>query len=304
MLGTAVEQIHLGAPFGSRGSYGTGAARSANRFEGTACPPNERVVSRGSDYRAAAYIGGPTNFPYVYCSPIPAAAPAPPPPPPQITVQTTVSPTMQTQISPQISPVFAQMQDSPGSQQSGAPTQYQPGGMTAEGGGTGDSGAMLEFLRMQSEQEAVRRREDAAARERERQDRLAREAAQLQYDRDRQAQIDAQQLQYQRELQAQQNEMQRIDQERRAAEQAGRDEEAAALQAQYELQQQEWEKTKATPPQLVQTGVMPGRQMLPADGPGEMPAEAGPGLPVPLIVAAVAAVAVGGYFYATKGKKR
>jgi len=48
---------------------------------------------------------------------------------------TAVSPTFQTQISPQISPVFSQMQASPGATQAATTTQYQPGGMSAEGGG-------------------------------------------------------------------------------------------------------------------------------------------------------------------------
>lgn len=47
---------------------------------------------------------------------------------------TAVSPVIQTAISPQISPVFSQMQASPGGVQAGTTTQYQPGGMFAEGG--------------------------------------------------------------------------------------------------------------------------------------------------------------------------
>jgi len=45
-----------------------------------------------------------------------------------------VSPTFQTQISPQISPVFTQLQDSAGATTAATTTQYQPGGMSAEGG--------------------------------------------------------------------------------------------------------------------------------------------------------------------------
>lgn len=49
---------------------------------------------------------------------------------------TTVSPTIQAQISPQISPVMSQVQSSPGATVSASPTQYMPGGQTAEGGGS------------------------------------------------------------------------------------------------------------------------------------------------------------------------
>jgi len=54
---------------------------------------------------------------------------------------TTVSPTIQASISPQISPVMTQMQASPGASVTASPLQYQPGGQSAAGGGTGAGAA-------------------------------------------------------------------------------------------------------------------------------------------------------------------
>lgn len=54
--------------------------------------------------------------------------------PRQPSAVSTVSPTFQTQISPMISPVFTQLQASPGATVGANPTQYMPGGMSAEQG--------------------------------------------------------------------------------------------------------------------------------------------------------------------------
>lgn len=59
--------------------------------------------------------------------------------PRQPSAVTTVSPTIQTAINPQISPVMTQLQDSAGATVGANPTQYMPGGMSAEGGGSGVS---------------------------------------------------------------------------------------------------------------------------------------------------------------------
>ena len=49
---------------------------------------------------------------------------------------TTVSPSIQTQVSPQISPTMVQQQSSPGASVGSAPTQFMPGGQSAETGTT------------------------------------------------------------------------------------------------------------------------------------------------------------------------
>lgn len=276
MLGRAVEEMSLGV-----GVRQTGQAQKFS-YPDNRCPPGYRQTGAGSDAPPRGY--SPPWGSFVMCKPQPQnLAPAPVAPAPQINVQTTVSPTLQTDISPQISPIFAQMQDSPGSQQAATTAQTKPGGMTAKGGGTTsgdtpDNSAMMEFLRMQAEQDAARRFDDSASRERERQDRMAAEQRQS----------------------AQAAELQRIEQERRDAEAAGRSEQAAALQAQYEAQQREWAATQSQPGEFV--SVAPG--MVPLIGTGEPmstpdAALIKPGLPMPLIVAAVAALVVGGYFYAT-----
>lgn len=79
---------------------------------------------------ASAFTGGGTK-------PAPNGGPAPGGPTTGIQqpgTVTAISPTIQTEISPQISPVFSQMQDSPYAVQAATTTQYQPGGMYAEGG--------------------------------------------------------------------------------------------------------------------------------------------------------------------------
>ncbi len=266
--------------------YGAGAERQANRYEGTSsCPPGQVVVSHGSTPIRAAYIGAPTTSPFVYCKPQPVYRPAPAPAPVAgPTYTTTISPVLQTEVSPMISPVFQQVQDSPGATQAGAPTMVAPGGMEAEGGSAGNgSAAMLEFMRLQSEQDAARRADEAAAREVERRDAVAREDA-----------YRKQQLDFQREQAA-------LQADRQAAIDAGAADEAARLTAQYEAAQAEWETTRATPGGFVSTAVMPGREMIGPEVPAPMPLEK-PGLPMPLIVGLGAAVLVGGYFLATQKK--
>lgn len=287
------------------GARSAGSTRTANLYEGTSsCPAGQSVVERGSKPIRAAFIGAPTSEPFVYCRPIERAAPAPAPVYEAPVYTTTISPVIQTEVSPMISPVFAQMQASPGAVQAGTPTMVSPGGMEATGGGPGPTGApapdtaMMDFLRQQEERDAARRAEDAATRERERQDLLAREQRELEYRREQDA--------YALQLQQQQIEMQRLDQERRAAEEAGRTEEAAALQAQYEQQRLEWEQSQATPPQMVSTTtVMPGREMVTAAAaPVTAATTQRPGMPVPLMVALGAAVLLGGIYYANRGRKR
>lgn len=270
---------HLGQWFGSKtGSY-------ANRYEGTsACPAGQTVTARGSTQHAPKFIGGPTSTPWVECKPIPAPAPTPAPAPVAgPTYTTTISPVLQTEISPQISPVFQQVQDSPGSVQAATPTMIAPGGMEAEGGSAGGNGsaAMLEFMRAQSEQDAAQRQADTAAREAERRDREAREYA------FQQAQLDFQ------------REQARLQTERQAAIDAGAAEQAAQLEAQYQAAQTEWETTRATPGGFVSTAVMPGRTMIAPEVPA--PILEGPqNIPIPLVVAGVAVLAIGGYFYMRK----
>ena len=264
--------------------YGAGAERQASRYEGQShCPPGQVVVSHGSTPIRAAYIGAPTTSPFVYCKPQPVYAPAAPAPVAGPVYTTTISPVLQTEVSPMISPVFQQVQDSPGATQAATPTMVAPGGMEAEGGSSGDSGAMMEFLRMQAEQDAARRADEAAAREIERRDAAAREDAY------RQAQLD-----FQREQAA-------LQADRQAAIDAGAADEAARLTAQYEAAQAEWETTRTTPGGFVSTAVMPGRDMIAPEVPAPMPLEK-PGLPMPLIVGLAAAVVVGGYFLATQKK--
>lgn len=306
-----------GFRIGSRSStgagYGTGAARSANRYEGTACPPGEVVVARGADRHAPKYIGGPTSRPYVYCRPLaaPVAAPQQQAPPQPVQITTTVSPVLQTEVSPQISPVFQQTQDSPGAVQAGSPTQFKPGGMEATGGGSAPGGgdAMLEFLRIQSEQDAARRAEESARREQERRDRLAREEREREERRAfEQRQLDLQRQEQERAEAArqQQLEMQRLDQERRDAEAAGRAEEAAALQAQYQASMEEWQRTQAQAPTFVSTAApaVPGLPAPVADAGVMVPPDTGPNWP--LIAGIAAVVLVGGYALTTqtKGRKR
>lgn len=289
MLGAAVAQINAD----NLSQFTSKVTSIANRYEGTsACPAGQEATRRGSTYHAAKYIGGPTSTPWVECKPIPAPVAAPAPVVAGPTYTTTISPVLQTEISPQISPVFQQVQDSPGAVQSATTEMIAPGGMEAEGGGAApaDSGngtqAMLDFMRLQSEQEAQRRAEDAAARELERREQTARDAA------FQQAQLDFQ------------REQARLQQERQAAIDAGDAERAAQIEAQYQAAQTEWEKTRATPGGFVGTSIMPGRQMTAPEvpAPGAIP-QAGPGaLPMPVLIAAGLAVLVGGYFLVTKGK--
>lgn len=296
-------ESHRFDELGIWGSKSTGSTRTANLYEGTSsCPPGQSVVERGSKPIKSAYIGAPTTEPFVYCRPIPQVVAAPPPAP-RINVQTTVSPVLQTEVSPQISPIFAQMQDSPGSQQAATTTQYKPGGMTAEGGGTtgpgggGESAALMELLRVQSEQAAARQMEDTQARNRERRERLARERRDIDYRAEREARDD--------KLRAQELEMRTLDAERRAAEQAGRDEQAEQLRQQYEAQRLEWESTQATPSQLV--SIQPTGRPIPIEVPAPVtelpPTDAKAPIPLPLI-ALGAAVLAGGIYYATKGKRK
>jgi len=278
MMGNAVAEINReflgqfgsksgegGFMIGSRTSRQGTSTRQANLYDGSACPAGQEVVQHVSTPISPAYIGAPTTKASVYCKPIPAPVPRLAPVVTGPTYTTTISPVLQTEISPQISPVFQQVQDSPGSVQAATPTMIAPGGMKAEGGSAAanDSAAMLEFMRLQSEQDAARRQSDAAAREQERREREARQAA-----------IDAE-----------------------------ASEVAARLEAQYQAAQSEWEKTTATPGGFMATpAVMPGREIIVSDGPPVAPLQK-PGLPVPLIVAGVAAIAIGGYFYASKTRK-
>lgn len=287
------------------GMRSAGSTRTANRYEGTACPPGQTVVSRTSEPRSPKFIGDKTSTDVVFCKPIPAAAPAAPAPAPNINVQTTVSPTLQTQISPQISPVFSQMQDSPGSTQAATTAQVQPTDMTAKPGGTGGGGdnALLEYMRFQAEQDAQRRAEETAQREadrrrREDEDRRWREQqSAAQADAQRRADADR----------AEQLRLQQAAEQQRAAEQAERDrqwqEAQAAQQAAYEAALEQ--TPAATPSTFVATpAVMPGREMVGFEEPVPLtaPVEAqatGPNWP--LIIGGV--VIAGGAAYVLTRKK-
>jgi hypothetical protein len=166
-----------------------------------------------------------------------------------------------------------------------------PGGMEAEGGAAvgpgGDSStAMLEFLRMQAEQESAQRAEETRQRELERRETLAREDAFRQ-----------QQLDFQREQAA-------LQQQRQAALDTGAAEEAARLKAEYDIRVSEWEKTQAQPGAFT-SSVMPGREMVlaPSEVPAPVTAPQPTGIPTPLLIAAGALVLVGGIMYARRGKR-
>ena len=173
----------FGRPSGQRpsmmnvGMRSTGQAQKFS-YPDNRCPRGYNQVGAGSDGPPRGY-SAPWGD-YVMCKPAPVAAPVQraPAPASNINVQTTVNPTLQTDISPNIAPIFSQMQDSPGSTQAATTAQVKPGGMTAQPGGTGgDSGAaMLEFMKLQAEQDRQRRQEESAERERERQAQAARDA--------------------------------------------------------------------------------------------------------------------------------
>lgn len=188
------------------GRSGPGPTETANRYEGSSCPPGQSVVRRETEQHAAKFAGGPTRTDYVYCRPSVGAGPGPAPAAArqEVSPTITVSPTFQQQFTPQISPVFQQTQDSPGAQQAATPVQSAPGGQEATGGGSGGSQSeLLEFMRQQeqrraAEEEARRRREDA---------RRAEQAAQQRAEREREqearARAEAEQRRRQAELEQQ-----------------------------------------------------------------------------------------------------
>ncbi len=275
------------------GSRSAGSTSTANLYEGTsACPPGQTVVERGEKPIRAAYIGAPTSEPFVYCRPIEQrAAPVQAAPVYQAPVYTTtISPVLQTEISPMISPVFQQTQASPGAVQAATPTMIAPGGMEAEGGGVApgaDGGAaMLEFMAQQAEQDRAQRAEETRLREQERRERAAADAAYRQ-----------EQLDFQREQAT-------LQQQRQAALDAQNVEEAARLQAEYDIRVSEWEQTKATPGMYTST-MMPGREMVvaPSEVPAPITSPQPTGIPTPLLLAAGALVVVGGIMYARRGKR-
>ena len=191
-------------------SYGAGAERQANRYDGTSsCPAGQQVVSHGSTQHAAKYIGGPTSTPYVYCKPIPAAAPVAAPVAPAPRYITTISPTFQQAFTPQISPTIQVTADSPGAQVSSATQQTAPGGQQAEGGSSGGGADLDAIAQLLAEQREFQAAAEARQLEQQMYERARSEerAAADRRERDR--------IEYERELALEDEERARLEDEKR-----------------------------------------------------------------------------------------
>jgi len=158
---------HLG-----QGDTGNRFMLYAEKGRRVRCPP-------GTTQESSGRMG--TGQQYVQCWRPPAFAP---PATTRITYEaprTTVSPVIQAQVSPQISPVLTQAQASPGAAFQASPTQTQPGGQTAAGGGgmtAADVSRMLAEQRQADETRRVREMQALQQTMVERQNLLDRMAAQ------------------------------------------------------------------------------------------------------------------------------
>lgn len=303
--------MYLGRSFGSRGSAPAAGGFSSSTtgepqkfsYPNNQCPAGYQQTGSGADRPPQGYSSPWGN--YVLCRPgsQPSGPVAPAPAPAPITnITTTVSPVIQNEASPQISPVTNIVQDSPGSTQTSTPAQISQGGQSADTGGGGSNDAVLAFLQQQAELDAQRRQEETAARELERQEREAREAEQRALDNQR-AEAEAARLAAESEARL---ELQRLQIEAQAAAEAGRAEEAAALQAQYNQQLEEWQRTSAQPSTFI-SQPSASAPLAPASISASNSA-----LPSPptasrsnnvALIAGLVAVAAGGYFLTRKKKK-